>query len=69
MEASQRVPHLDNCNFDHLVDNHFHQLYDYHYLVRRLSQPGSFLTQKQAEHAGNDASNLKMKMMMMTIYQ
>ena len=37
-------------------------------LVRRLSQPGSFFTQKQAEQEGRDARSLKIKintMMMM----
>ena len=41
------------------IDNH---------LVRRLSQPGSFFTQKQAEQEGRDARSLKIKintMMMM----
>ena len=33
--------------------------------MRRLSQNGSFFTQKQAEHEGSDANNLNMKMVMM----
>ena len=53
--------------FDDLVDNLFDQQDDDHYLVRRLSQKGSFFTQKQAEHDGSDAKSLSMKIMMAVV--
>ena len=66
--AQKAVCHLDNCHLDHPVEDHYDQQHDDHYLVSRLSQHGSFFTQKQAEHEGNDASSLKLKdMMMMTM--
>ena len=53
--------HPDDYSFGHLVDNNFDQRHADHYLVSRLSQHGSFFTQKQAEHEGNDASSLILK--------